>query len=313
MSMEAKEVLNKVEHVKVKKKRRSLENENKIGFLFVAPMLTGVGILVLIPIIATFILSFADWNFIKGFSAIKWVGLQNYQDLFASEVFRKSIVNNLLFLLTVPITIAVSLFIAILVDKNVYMKTYFKVAFFMPYISSIVAVAIVWQVLFSPTEGPINQFLLSIGVENPPKWIADPDFALFSVMVIQIWAAIGFNMILFLAGLQSIPKELYEAADIDGATPWKKFLHIMLPSLSPTTFFLLITGIIGTFKVFDLIAVLTKGGPVNSTTMLVWHLYESAFLNLKIGYSSAIAVILFVFVLLITVVQWIGQKKWVNY
>ena len=183
----------------------------------------------------------------------------------------------------------------------------------MPYISSIVAIAVVWQVLFNPTEGPINQFLFSLGVENPPKWIADPNFALISLMIIQIWASIGFNMIIYLAGLQSIPKELYEAANMDGATPLDKFKHIMLPTLSPTTFFLLITGIIATFKVFDLIAVLTKGGPINSTTMLVWHLYDSAFVNLKIGYASAIAVVLFFFVLLITLIQWGLQKKWVNY
>lgn len=317
MSVEAKSVIgNVVENakpVKIKKKSGIEKKENLAGLLFVSPMLIGVGILTLLPIIATFILSFADWNFIMGIAQIKWVGFDNFKALFENEGFLKSVANNLLFLLTVPLTMIFSLLIAIVIDKHVYMKSYFKVAFFMPYISSIVAIAVVWQVLFNPTDGPINQFLFSIGIENPPTWIADPSFALISVMLIQIWAAIGFNMILFLAGLQSIPKELYEAADMDGATAWDKFKSIMLPALSPTTFFLLITGIIGTFKVFDLIAVLTKGGPINSTTMLVWHLYESAFVDLKIGYASAIAVVLFAFVLIITLLQWVGQKKWVNY
>lgn len=315
LSVEAKTVLEKVEYVEVKKAKKSLieKKENWTGFLFVSPMFIGVSVLTLLPIVATFLLAFADWNFIMGFQSVKWVGLQNFKELFANEVFIKSVLNNLLFLFTVPVCMAISLLISIVIDKHVYMKSYFKVAFFMPYISSIVAIAVVWQVLFSPTEGPINQFLLSLGMENPPKWIADPNFALMSLMIIQIWASTGFNMIIYLAGLQSIPKELYEAADMDGATAWDKFKHIMLPALSPTTFFLLITGIISTFKVFDLIAVLTKGGPINSTTMLVWHLYESAFVNLKIGYASAIAVVLFFFVLLITLVQWVLQKKWVNY
>nr|WP_028390905.1 MULTISPECIES: sugar ABC transporter permease [Bacillaceae] len=308
-----KNVVKNIKSIKINKKSKIEKNENLAGLLFVSPMLIGVGILTLLPIIATFILSFADWNFIMGITQINWVGLDNFKALFENEGFLKSVVNNLLFLLTVPITMIFSLLIAIVIDKHVYMKSYFKVAFFMPYISSIVAIAVVWQVLFNPTNGPINQFLFSIGIENPPTWIADPNFALISVMVIQIWASIGFNMILFLAGLQSIPKELYEAADMDGATAWDKFKNIMLPALSPTTFFLLITGIIGTFKVFDLIAVLTKGGPINSTTMLVWHLYESAFVDLKIGYASAIAVVLFIFVLIITLLQWVGQKKWVNY
>ncbi|WP_066253240.1 carbohydrate ABC transporter permease [Neobacillus drentensis] len=315
LSVEAKSIVENVEFVKRKKRKKSVieKKENWVGFLFVSPMFIGVSVLTLLPIIATFFLAFADWNFIMGIQSVKWVGLDNFKALFANEVFIKSVLNNLLFLLTVPICMAISLLISIVIDKHVYMKSYFKVAFFMPYISSIVAIAVVWQVLFNPTEGPINQFLFSLGIENPPKWIADPNFALISLMVIQIWASTGFNMLIYLAGLQSIPKELYEAADMDGATRWDKFKHIMLPALSPTTFFLLITGIISTFKVFDLIAVLTKGGPINSTTMLVWHLYDSAFVNLKIGYASAIAVVLFFFVLFITLVQWSLQKKWVNY
>lgn len=299
---------------KQKKRKSAIEkNENWAGVLFVSPMLIGVSILMLIPILATFALSFVEWSFVAGFSQIKWVGLENFKDLLGDKVFIKSLVNNMLFILTVPASLAIALLLAIVIDKNVYMKSFFKVAFFMPYISSVVAIAVVWQVLFHPSAGPINQTLMALGIDNPPTWIADPNFALFSVMLIQVWISIGFNMIVYMAGLQAIPKDLYEAADIDGASTWVKFRHITFPMLSSTTFFLFITGIIATFKVFDLIAVLTKGGPMHSTSVIVWHLYEAAFVNLKIGYASAMAVILFLCVFLISIFQWIGQKKWVNY
>ncbi|WP_234987233.1 carbohydrate ABC transporter permease [Bacillus sinesaloumensis] len=296
-----------------KKKSKFKKDESLAGFLFVSPMLIGVSVLVLLPIFATFILSFADWKFIQNIDQLKWIGFENFKEIFGDKVFIKSLLNNGLFLLTVPICMIFSLFLAVIIDKNVYMKSYFKVAFFMPYISSVVAIAVVWQVLFHPSAGPINQTLMALGVTDPPKWIADPDFALISVMLIQIWISVGFNLIIYIAGLQSIPKELYEAADMDGANAWVKFKTITFPMVSPTSFFLLITGIISTFKVFDLIAVLTKGGPMHSTSMLVWHLYDTAFVNLDIGLSSAMAVVLFFIVLVITLFQWIGQKKWVNY
>ncbi|MGG7620745.1 carbohydrate ABC transporter permease [Bacillus coreaensis] len=289
------------------------KTENVAGLLFVSPMLIGVSVLVLIPILATFLLSFAEWSFITPLSQLKWVGFNNFTRLFQDPIFLKSILNNAIFILTVPICMIISLLLAITIDRNVYFKGFFKVAFFMPYISSVVAIAVVWQVLFHPSAGPINQVLMSLGIDNPPKWIADPNFALISIMLIQVWVSIGFNMIIFLAGLQNIPKDLYEAADIDGANAWVKFKHITVPMISPTSFFLFITGIISTFKVFDLVAVLTKGGPMHSTSMIVWNLYETAFVNLKIGPASAMAVVLFVIVFAITIIQWIGQKKWVNY
>jgi multiple sugar transport system permease protein len=301
-----------VERRKTKRMNRE-KNENLAGLLFVSPMLVGVSVLVLIPIFATFALSFAEWSFITPLSQLQWVGFDNFTRLFKDAVFLKSLLNNAIFILTVPICMIISLLLAITIDRNVFLKGFFKVAFFMPYISSVVAIAVVWQVLFHPSAGPINQVLMSLGIDNPPKWIADPNFALISIMLIQVWVSIGFNMIIFLAGLQNIPRDLYEAADIDGANAWVKFKHITVPMISPTSFFLFITGIISTFKVFDLVAVLTKGGPMHSTSMIVWNLYETAFVNLKIGPASAMAVVLFVIVFAITIIQWIGQKKWVNY
>ncbi|WP_284638408.1 carbohydrate ABC transporter permease [Paenibacillus silviterrae] len=299
---------------KASPKRNALRRKESIaGFLFVSPMLIGVTLLTLLPILATFVLSFADWNFVAGMKGIKWTGFDNFTKLFSEESFLISLKNNFIFIFTVPIYMLVSLLLAILINKHVYMKSFFKVAYFMPYISSVVAVAIVWQVLFHPSAGPVNQFLMSLGFDNPPKWIADPAFALPSVMMISVWISIGYNMIVYMAALQSIPKDLYEAADIDGANGWVQFTKITVPMLSPTSFFLLVTGIISTFKVFDLIMVLTKGGPMQSTSMLVYYLYDQAFVSLRVGYASSVAVVLFLCVLLITVLQWFGQKKWVNY
>lgn len=295
--------------------RRSKQQwkETLTGYIFISPMLIGVTLLTIVPILASFALSFTEWNFLLGFKQIKFVGLDNFERLFADETFWKSLKNNIIFILVVPITLAASLALAILIDRFVYFKDLFKVIYFMPYISSVVAVAIVWQVLFHPSYGPVNNFLRSIGIADPPKWIADLHFALPSVMMIMVWVSIGYNLIIYMAGLQSIPKDYYEAAEIDGAKSWHKFRFITLPMLSPTTFFLMITGIIGTFKVFDLIQVLTKGGPAGSTSVVVFHLYETAFVNLKMSYASTMALFLFVAIFGVTLVQWWGQRKWVNY
>ncbi|WP_246132037.1 carbohydrate ABC transporter permease [Paenibacillus hemerocallicola] len=287
--------------------------ETLTGYVFISPMLLGVTLLTIVPILASFALSFTEWNFLLGFKQVKFVGLDNFERLFADEAFWKSLKNNIIFILVVPITLAASLALAILIDRYVYFKDLFKVIYFMPYISSVVAVAIVWQVLFHPSYGPVNNFLRSIGIADPPKWIADLHFALPSVMMIMVWVSIGYNLIIYMAGLQSIPKDYYEAAEIDGAKSWHKFRFITLPMLSPTTFFLMITGIIGTFKVFDLIQVLTKGGPAGSTSVVVFHLYETAFVNLKMSYASTMALFLFVAIFAVTLVQWWGQRKWVNY
>jgi multiple sugar transport system permease protein len=183
----------------------------------------------------------------------------------------------------------------------------------MPYISSVVAVAIVFQLLFHPSYGPINQTLKALGVANPPKWLADFHYALPSVMMIMVWIGIGFCLIVYLAALQAIPRDLYESADIDGAGSWTRFRKITMPLVSPTTFFLLVTGLISSFKSFDIIKVLTSGGPSYSTSVITYYLYTTAFENLKTGYASSMAWILFGCVLLITIVQLYGQKKWVNY
>jgi multiple sugar transport system permease protein len=287
--------------------------ENLAGYIFIAPMFIGTSALVLFPIIASLALSFTDWNFVSGFEGASFVGIDNFQHLLSNKLFHKALINNFILLLAVPIMLIISLALAVIINKYVYLKDLFKIIYFMPFISSIVAVAVVFQVLFHPSKGPINQLLMSLGIENPPGWIADITFSLPSVMLIMIWTGIGFNLIIYLAGLQNVPKELYEAAQIDGATAWYQFTKITIPLVSPTTFLLLITGIISSFKVFDLIIVLTGGGPANSTLTPVVYLYQQAFIELKTGYASSISLIMFIIILIITYVQFIVQKKWVNY
>ncbi len=295
--------------VRSKVKRR----ETLSGYLFIGPMLAGLLVFTIVPTLFTFVLSFSDWSFIAGLDKIKFTGFKNFERLFDDSVFIKSLKNNMVLLLVVPIQLVISLILAVLIDKIVYFKSFFKIVFFLPYISSIVAVAICFQLLFQPSYGPINQFLRSLGVSNPPTWLADIHYALPSVMIIMVWVGIGFCLIVYMAALQAIPKDLYESADIDGAGTWTRFAKITFPMVSPTTFFLLVTGFISTFKAFDIIKVLTEGRPAYSTSVVTYYLYTTAFENLKTGYASSMAMMLFGFVMLITLVQMYGQKKWVNY
>ncbi|TBL74648.1 carbohydrate ABC transporter permease [Paenibacillus thalictri] len=288
---------------------------NLAGYIFIGPMIIGVTFMTVIPIVISLLLSFTEWNFLKGFSpgAIKFVGLDNYFRLAGDPTFKKSVMNNLIFLLQVPVCMAISLLLAIMINKYVYFKSFFKVIYFFPYISSVVAVSMIWMLLFQPSLGPVNHVLRSIGISDPPLWLADIHFALPSVMMIVVWINIGFNLIIFMAGLQAISKDYYEAAELDGANAWGRFVHVTLPLTSPSSFFLLITGIISSFKAFDMINVLTQGGPSSSTSIIVYELYKTAFVNLNMGYASSMAWLLFVLLFAITVGQWKMQKKWVNY
>jgi multiple sugar transport system permease protein len=214
---------------------------------------------------------------------------------------------------TVPITAFLALVLAVIINKYTYGKDVIRVMVFIPYISSVVAVCIVWMVLLHPTYGPINQFLMQLGIKNPPRWLSDMNWALPAVIIITIWQQLGYYIIVYIAGLNSISNELYEAAEIDGANLFQKFWHITIPMVSPTTFFLVTMGIIGSFKVFDQISVLTQGGPGTATTVLAYYIYRTAFEFFRMGYASTVAWILFILVFIITMFQWRAQKKWVTY
>lgn len=281
------------------------------GYLFLLPNFIGFIAFMLIPIIMGAGISFTDYD---GFNQLNFIGFDNYIDLFKDEYFRVSLGNNVLYtLITVPATIVVAILLAVALNTGIKGSGAFKTMFFFPTISSMVAVGIVWAILFNPTRGPINQFLMGIGVENPPKWLASTDTALWSVMMVAVWKQAGYYMVMILAGLQSIPKQLYEAADIDGASRVVKFFKITLPMLSPITFMVTILTIISSFQVFDLVNIMTQGGPGRATNVLVYRIYQEGFTYLRYGYASAMAYFLFLIIMSVTLVQFRGQKKWVNY
>ena len=264
-----------------------------------------------IPIVMGLGISFSDYGV---FGMPKFVGISNYVKMFQDEYFRVSFVNNILYtLVTVPGTIVAALLLALAVNTGIKGSGFFKTMFFFPTITSMVAVGIVWGIIFNPYTGPLNQILEAIGIQNPPMWLASSKTALLSIMIVAIWKQAGYYMVILLAGLQSIPQQLYEAAQIDGAGAIKRFFNVTLPMLSPTMFMVLILNIISSFQVFDLINIMTEGGPGRSTNVLVYRIYQEGFQQLKFGYASAMAYFLFLIVLIVTLIQFRGQKKWVTY
>lgn len=297
----------KIHNVKVKYRK----GEAITGYLFLLPSFIVFTIFMIIPIIFGFYISFTNYD---GFKVMDFIGLENYMNMFQDGYFTISLKNNLIYsIVTVPLTMIIALLLAIGVNTGIKGSNVFKTLFFFPYITSMVAVGIIWTLLYNPTSGPINNLLTSIGIANPPNWLLSTSFALPSVMIVYIWKMSGYYMIIFLAGLQSVPKQLYEAAEIDGAGRVKKFFKITLPLLSPTTFMVMILIIINSFQVFDLIQVMTDGGPGRATNVLVYRIYQEGFKYSHFGYASAEAYFLFAMILLVTLFQFWGQKKWVVY
>ena len=281
------------------------------GYLFILPSLVIFITFMIIPIFMGLYISLTDYD---GFKTLNFVGLQNYAAMFKDSYFLVSFKNNIVYtLFTVPGTLILSLLLAVAVNKGIRGSSVFKTVFFFPYITSMVAVGIIWTLLFNPTVGPINNFLKSIGIANPPGWLLSTKSALPAVMIVTVWKWAGYYMIIFLAGLQGIPKQLYEASEVDGASGLTKFFHITLPLLSPTTFLILILLIINSFQVFDLINIMTEGGPGRATNVLVYRIYQEGFKYMHFGYASAEAYFLFAIILIITGIQFWGQKKWVVY
>ncbi|SFB30469.1 multiple sugar transport system permease protein [Cohnella sp. OV330] len=288
--------------------------EQWAGWIFIAPEVVGLIVLSLFPLISSLVLSFTEWNLVGGLSAIRFIGLDNFVNLFKDDHFILALKNNVWFTVgTVPLTMLIGIVLAALIHKKLYAKTYFKVAFFIPYICSTVAIAAVWQALYHPSKGPLNQMLMDMGMSNPPRWLVDTSFSLIAIMVIYIWQVLGYQIIIFLAGMSNIPEELYEAARIDGATGIQQFRRITVPLLGPTIFFLAITSTISSFKVFDLIKFLTNGGPNYASTVIVYQIYEEGFERFRMGYASAMSWALFLMILLVTSITWISQNRKVHY
>ena len=284
-----------------------------VFLLLIMPSLIGFLVFTFVPVVISLFLSFCDWNFMKGFEGIEFIGLKNYIKLFSDDWFLASYKNNIMFtVVTVPTLIALGLVIATIMNKYIFGGGAVRTMFFIPYICSVVAVCSVWMVLFQPSYGPINQLLFKLGAKNPPKWLADYDWSLVSIMIVYIWQQVGYYAIVFLAAIKGVPGELYEAASLDGAGSVRSFFNVTVPMVAPTTFFLTIMGIIGSFKVFDQISVLTQGGPGNSSSVMAFYVYRTAFEYYDMGYANTLAWALFVLIFIVTMVQWKLQDKFTN-
>lgn len=285
---------------------------NLIGYSFIIPNFIGYFIFIFIPVCFSFVLSVMKWD--GSDAAMQFVGLQNFAKLLNDSTFLISIKNTLWYaVFTVPLTLVAALLTAVLLNSKIRGVVVFRTVFFFPYVASLVAVGAVWNMLFQPEFGPINEFLKWIGIANPPKWCASTDWAMWVIIIVSVWKYMGYYMVVYLAALQGISGELYEAAGIDGATGLKKLWYITIPMLTPTTFFVIIMQTIQCFKVFDLIYVMTGGGPGRSTNVLVNHIYNAAFVDFKFGYASASALVLFAIVLVVTLIQLSGEKKFTDF
>ncbi|THF77090.1 carbohydrate ABC transporter permease [Cohnella fermenti] len=298
----------------MKRWRNSRVREQAAGYLFILPNFAGYVVFVLTPILFSLYLVFVDWEYLKGFAGIRWVGLDNFRELGNDPKFLHSLKNNVVFTaISVPASMIIGLLLAVLLNKYVYMRNTLRTIIFLPYMASLAAVSVIWSIMYNASSGPINAFLKSIGIAHPPGWLSSPQSALYAIIIMSVWMTIGYTMIIYLAGLQGISKDLYEAADIDGASKLRQLLQITVPMLSPTTFLILITQLIWSFQVFAPVAIMTQGGPIDSTMVLSYHIYLEAFRFYKMGYAAAMSWVLFAIIFVVTIVQWQGQRRWQNH
>lgn len=295
-----------------KKKGMTLTlRQNIVGYSFILPNFIGFFIFIFVPVLFSLLLSFSHWD---GFNPIEFAGLENVIDIFKDKVFTSSIFKTLYFsLFTVIFSMAASLGLAVLLNQKMKCRSFFRCALFFPYVASTVAISVVFNAMFQPDYGPINEFLRFIGIANPPKWFASTDWVIPGLIIVNVWRNMGYFMIIYLAGLQNIDESLYEAARMDGASGWGLFRKITWPLLTPSTFFVVMMLTINSFKVFDLVYLMTQGGPGTASTMISQYIYNQAFVSWNYGRSSAAAMILFLIVGLLTVIQFRAEKKLVNY
>ena len=300
--------------VDLKKMRRARERKRAlIAYSFIAPNFIGFAVFTLIPIICAFALGFLKWD---GNNPIEFAGLENFKQLAGDSMFWASLKNTIIYCIgTVPLTLVASLALAIVLNQKVRARGFFRTVAFFPYVASLVAITAVWSMIFHPSKGPINAVLYYVyHVEDLPNWIGG-DLVLVTLILFSVWKYMGYYMVIYLAGLQGISAELYEAASLDGAGTWQKFRFVTLPQLRSTTFFVTVMLTISCFKVYD-IAIMLAGGADGklgtSSTVLVYYIYQKAFQEWDLGYSSSIAMVLFLMVLIITLIQFRGQKKYAD-
>ena len=282
------------------------------AYTFLAPSVILICILNIWPIIQTIWFSL---NEVKGFQTPEWVGLQNYIRVFQNGEFGKAMLNTVIYtLVTVPVGVVLSLITAVFLNSDIKCKGFFRVCYFLPVISAPAAVAMVWRWLYNSEFGVINYALSKLGIQGP-NWIGSNSTVLLAVMIVGIWAMVGYNMVILLAGLQDIPRIYYEAAEIDGATGIDKFFRITVPLVSPTLFFVVLTTMISSLQIFDHIYMMvdSTNPALKSAESIVYLFYKYTFLQYDKGYGSTIATVLLIFVLLLTVIQMQVKKKWVHY
>jgi multiple sugar transport system permease protein len=278
------------------------------GYLFILPSFALVFIFVLYPVISGFYYSLTDWNMI---SEPSYVGIDNYTKILNDDLAITTIKNTIIYSgIGVPLGIIISLLLAMALNQKVRGITFYRSAYYLPVITSTVAISIVFRWIFNSDHGLLNQLLVQIGID-PVRWLLDPDIALYSLVGVTVWRGLGLNMIIYLAALQDVPKELYEAASLDGAGAIQKFLKITVPLITPALFFTSITGVIGSLQSFDLVYNMTEGGPGTSTYLVGYYIWQQAFSYLRMGYGAALAFVLFFVIFILTVIQWRARKAWV--
>ncbi len=303
----------------ITKRKRSKQEIKRalIAYSFLAPNFLGFLIFTLVPVLFSVSLAFMNWNG-GPVGNITWAGFNNFATIFKNFDLSKSdlgiaLRNTVVYTaVTVPLTIACALALAMVLNRAARSAKVLRVVFFFPYVASIVAVCTCWNYLLMKF-GPVNQFLSVFGINIGKSWTSSKDHAILAIILVSVWRSAGYYMVMYLAGLQGVPRELYEAATVDGANGWQRFWKVTFPMLTPTTFFVSIMMVISCFKIYDIVAVMTEGGPGRSTLMLVYHIYTLSFTQIKYGVASAVAMVLFAIVLCVTIVQFRAEKRWVNY
>ena len=277
-------------------------NERFAGWVFILPALVGTLIFIIIPVICSFGLSFAKWDLLN---PIQFVGLTNYREIFSEALFYKILLNTVVFALATSVLgVIIPLVLACILNSKIRGAEFYKTAYFLPFITPMIVIGVVWEWIFDPNIGLLNHVLhLHI------NWLYDIHFAMPALIIVSVWKLIGYNMVIFLSSLAGISQSMFEAAKIDGANELQTFKNVTVPLLSPTIFFVVIITAISSFQVFDLIYLMTQGGPLNSTNVLVYAIYQNAFEYFNVGKASAIAYVLFVIILVLTLVQWNLRKK----
>lgn len=285
--------------------KKSKYPDNRTAFLFLLPCLAGTFVFILIPVIFSFILSFCSWNLLN---VPKFIGFENYIDLFNEPEFFHVLYNTIIFaVFTTIFAVIIPLFLADILNKKFQFSDFFKTAYFIPFITPMLVVALVWEWIFDPNIGFMN-YILKTNIQ----WLYNPVTAMIAVIAVSVWKLIGYNTIILLGGYAGINSSLTEAAEIDGANKFQTFFKIILPLLSPVIFFVVVITTISSFQVFDLIYLMTQGGPDGATDVLVYWLYKNAFEYFEIGKASASAYILFVIIVFLSLLQWFSRKHWVQ-